>query len=272
MPTIEQNKLTWDGTYDWDEAGEKWSAAWGGSSMQWYGTILPRLHAHFPANTILEIAPGYGRWTQFLKGMCAKLIVVDLSEKSIKACRERFADDSHLTYYVNDGKSLGMIADDTIDLAFSFDSLVHAEDIVISSYISQLSRKLKRNGVAFIHHSNLGEYSHYNGVYSQLQKIPKLPGLLSRMGILDNIRAQWRAQSMSARKMQHYAEENGLTCISQELVTWSTKRVLIDCISTIVRNDAVKVRGNRVLRNYSFMKEAKYLSELSELYALGPKK
>jgi Methyltransferase domain len=271
MPTIEQNKLSWDGTYDWAEAGEKWSAAWGGSSMQWYGTILPRLHMHFPANTILEIAPGYGRWTQFLKGMCANLILVDLSERSINACRKRFAGDSHLTYHVNDGKSLDMVVDESIDLAFSFDSLVHAEDVVISSYISQLSKKLKQNGVAFIHHSNLGEYSHYNRVYSQLQKVPKLPSLLSMMGILDNIRVQWRAQSMSAGKMQHYAEENGLTCISQELVTWSTKRILIDCISTIVKNDGANVRGNRVLRNYSFMKEAKYLSRLSKLYTSDPK-
>jgi ubiquinone/menaquinone biosynthesis C-methylase UbiE len=227
---------------------------------------------HLPANTILEIAPGYGRWTHYLKDMCAKLILVDLSERSIKACRERFAKNSHLIYHVNNGNSLGMIADDTIDLAFSFDSLVHAEDIVISSYISQLSRKLKQNGVAFIHHSNLGAYSHYNRAYSQLQRIPKLPGLLSMLGILDNIRVQWRAQSMSARKMQHYAEENGLTCISQELVTWRTKRVLIDCISTIVKSDTARVRGNRILRNYSFMKEAKYLSTLSRLYTLSPKK
>lgn len=271
MPTIEQNKSSWDGAYDWAGGGEKWSAAWGGSAMQWYGTILPRLQMHVPAETILEIAPGYGRWTQFLKRMCARLILVDLSERSIKACQRRFADDAHLTYHINDGKSLAMIPDGSIDLAFSFDSLVHAEDLVISSYVSQLSRKLKPHGAAFIHHSNLGAYPRYNGAYSQLEKIPKLPGLLTKIGIIDNVRVQWRAQSMSAKKMRHFAEENGLACISQELVTWSTKRILIDCISTIARNDEAEQRRNRVLKNYSFMREAKYLSTLSPLYTLPPK-
>jgi hypothetical protein len=50
-----------------------------------------------------------------------------------------------------------MIADRSIDLALSFDSLVHAEADVLSSYLAQLATKLRSDGVAFIHHSNFGE-------------------------------------------------------------------------------------------------------------------
>ena len=30
---------------------------------QWFGLIFPRIHAFLPTGTILEIAPGFGRWT-----------------------------------------------------------------------------------------------------------------------------------------------------------------------------------------------------------------
>jgi len=270
MPTIEENKSVWDGTRNWSTGGEEWSKEWGTSSMQWYGTILPRIHAFLPVPTILEIAPGFGRWTEFLKNSCTNLMVVDLSEKCIRACQERFSNCSHITYFVNDGKSLDMIPDNTIDFIFSFDSLVHAEDTIISAYIAQFPKKLKQNGVAFIHHSNLGEYSNYVKMIDMISKIPKLSGLLIRLGILDDVGSNlWRAPSMTAGKMQLYAEENGLQCISQELVTWETQRVLIDCMSTMVRKDSLWFRDNKVFRNVFFMEEARNLFNLSQLYDLS---
>lgn len=258
MPTLEWNKITWNGTYDWSKAGEEWSDAWGGSFMQWYGTILPRIRALLPADAILEIAPGFGRWTQFLKDFCARLSVVDISERCIKACQERFVSCPHISYFVNDGKSLEMIPDNSIDFIFSFDSLVHAEDKVISAYVSQFARKLKRNGAAFVHHSNLGEYSSYL----------KMRGVLARLGVVDEAISQARAPSMTARKMQIYAEGNGLQCIAQEIVPWRSGRVLIDCMSTIVQKGSIWSRGNKVFRNVSFMEEAKRLASLSRLYGV----
>jgi hypothetical protein len=79
MPTIEENRSLFDGTYDWPQAGEEWSTDWGGAEIQWYGSILPRISAFVPADTILEIAPGYGRWTAFLAKLCKGLIIVDLA-------------------------------------------------------------------------------------------------------------------------------------------------------------------------------------------------
>ena len=146
--------------------------------MQWYGTILPRIHAYLPAQTILEIAPGHDRWTRFLKDSCNRLILVDLSENCIEACQNRFADSSNITYHVNDGVSLAMIPDNTIDFVFSFDSLVHAEEDVIAAYISQLAHKLTNNGIAFIHHSNLGEYNYYQ----KFKNLPKDPRHLEATG------------------------------------------------------------------------------------------
>jgi 2-polyprenyl-3-methyl-5-hydroxy-6-metoxy-1,4-benzoquinol methylase len=267
MPTIEENWSLFDETYDWSQAGEEWSKDWGGAHMQWYGCILPRISAFVPADTILEIAPGYGRWTAFLKNLCKRLIIVDLSESCVNRCRERFADCSHISYFVNDGKSLEMVTDSSVDFIFSFDSLVHAEDAVLRAYAAEVAKKLRPNGAAFLHHSNLGEYIRRIEVQSRLSRVPKLYGLLERLGVCDNLATQWRAQSMTAAKMEMFAQEYNLRCVSQELVTWETRFVLVDCLSTLVPRGSKWSRPNRVLKNAGFILEAKRLFDLSRLYA-----
>lgn len=265
MPTVDENKKAWDGHYQWTHRGDEWSFPWGGPSMQWYGTILPRIHRFIPTNSILEIAGGYGRWTQFLKNTCHKLTVIDISEKCIQACRHRFSECSHIEYHVNDGKSLSMIADSSVDFVFSFDSLVHADRSVLEAYISQLPRILRDKGAAFIHHSNLGEYQ---ATYSRIRRIPKLEGLLIRLGILETI-LHWRDFGVSAGVVEELAEKNGLKCVSQEIIPWRTKRAQIDCFSTLVTDSSSSARNNRILRNANFMQEVSHLSRLSHLYTLG---
>ena len=141
MPSLEWNRASWE-RYDWSRSGEEWSAPWGGPSPQWYGCILPRIHRWVPAESMLEIAPGFGRWTQFLSPLARTLTIVDLSERCIAACRERFAERTNISYVVNDGRSLPGVADRSIDFAFTFDSLVHVEMDVVSAYIGELSRTL----------------------------------------------------------------------------------------------------------------------------------
>jgi SAM-dependent methyltransferase len=267
MPTVDENKKTWDGDYQWTYRGDEWSVAWGGPSMQWYGTILPRIHRFIPTDSILEIACGYGRWTQFLKNMCHKLVVVDISEECIRACKQRFSECSHIEYHLNDGKSLHMISDASVDFVFTFDSLVHADESALKAYISQLPRILKDEGAVFIHHSNLGEY---RTIYSRIRRIPKLEELLRRLGILDKT-LHWRDFGVSAKVVEDLAEEHRLKCISQEVIPWGTKRAQIDCFSIIVKDNSSLIRNNRILKNANFMQEVRYLSRLSDLYTVGEK-
>jgi SAM-dependent methyltransferase len=266
MPTIEENSSLFDETYDWPEAGEEWSKDWGGAHMQWYGCILPRISAFVPADTILEIAPGYGRWTAFLKNLCNRLIIVDLSESCINRCRERFADCSHISNFVNDGKSLEMVSDSSVDFIFSFDSLVHAEDAVLKAYAAEFAKKLRPDGAAFLRHSNLGEYIRRIKVQFRLSRVPKLYRLLERLGVCDNLATQWCAQSMTAAKMAMFAQEYELECVSQELMTWESWFVLVDCLSTLVPRGSKWSRPNRLLKNAGFMLETKRLFDLSRLY------
>lgn len=263
MPTLEQNKSIWAGSYNWENRGDEWSAGWGGPSMQWYGSILPRINAHVPANRILEIACGYGRWTHYLKDLCNKLYALDLGEECIRYCKQRFASCSNIEYILNDGMSLEMIPDGSIDFVFSFDSLVHADESVLDSYMSQLPRILSNEGTVFIHHSNLFAY---NRKYSIIRKVPKLEGALKLVGILDRS-LHWRDFSVDAKKVERMADKYGLHCVSQEIVNWGTKRAYIDCMSTIKAAIAASAHApNTVLHNKYFMREARNLRALSGLY------
>src|SRR5262245_15263124 len=114
MADVEANLKAWAMKHDWTRQGEEWSEVGGGAEAQWFSAILPRIHAFVPTGTILEIAPGFGRWTHYLRSWCQRLIVVDLAENCIAACRRRFAADARIMYHVNDGRSLAMIPDRTI--------------------------------------------------------------------------------------------------------------------------------------------------------------
>jgi ubiquinone/menaquinone biosynthesis C-methylase UbiE len=259
MATVEQNIQRWQTNYQWADAGEEWSSDWGGSDAQWFAALLPRIHPFLPAGTILEIAPGYGRWTHYLKNHCEELMIVDLAENCIRACQQRFAAESKISYHLNDGRSLAMIPDNSIDFVFSFDSLVHAEADVIEGYLNQLAKKLKPGGYGFIHHSNLGAY---HQAFTLSEKLPqRVRRKLIEKRLMDF--SHWRAPSMSAALFQSYCQQAGLQCLSQELVNWSTKR-LIDCFSVFVNSKDSHKKPTEVIENPDFMKEAGRIRRLVE--------
>jgi SAM-dependent methyltransferase len=235
--------------YDWKDAGEEWSEPWGSSAAQWSGTILPRIRDCLPAGTILEIAAGFGRWTRYLKDHCQQLWIVDKSAECIEACRRRFADEPRVHCHLNDGRSLSMIPDASIDFVFSFDSFVHPNRDVIEAYLRELGTKLKPGGKGFIHHSNFGEYA--NSLRERLPEALTKPLIKAR--ILDW--AHHRNPSMNADLFRVLCTEHGLHCVSQELVNWRGRR-LIDCLSFFVRSDSTERRSTKVVRNPHFMREA----------------
>jgi SAM-dependent methyltransferase len=252
MPTLDQNRSTWDGTYNWKQAGDEWSTHFGGPEMQWYGSLLPRVHSFLPAEGILEIACGFGRWTRFLKDLCTRLYAIDLSNECVQATTVRFANDPRVSCHLTDGKSLAMIPDDSIDFVFSFDSLVHVDAGVLEAYISQFPRVLRKNGAAFIHHSNLGSYPAWQR---------------NLLGRLDAFQA--RDPGVKAELVEDLAAAAGLQCIGQELHTWGTRLTLTDCMTLMVRSDDPRAaRGNRKIENHAFGREIGYLKKLAQTYAI----
>ena len=187
MPTLSENIRTWNDDYGWPQDGEEWSTPWGNSEMHWRGTLLPRIGRWLPAGSVVEIAPGRGRWTRFLLPLAERLHLVDQSPECINRCKERFANAPALTFEVNDGRTLRGVPDASVDFLFTYDSLVHAELDVMKAYLAEFRRTLKPGGFAFVHHSNLHEHVRYFGPLSLL---PRYTGL-ARLGLVDN--RHWRA-------------------------------------------------------------------------------
>jgi hypothetical protein len=238
---VEENLQVWQQNYDWSGTGDEWSAPWGSAEAQWCWTILPRIHRYVPGQAILEIAPGFGRWTQFLRNLCDRLDVVDLTPKCIDHCRARFKDSSNIRYHVNDGRTLGMIADGSVDFAFSFDSLVHVEADVIDSYLQQLSLKLSPDGIGFLHHSNLAGCER-----------EEAPSAL-------------RAATVSAAGVRSSCERLHLSCVSQELLDWAGQRAL-DCISVVTPAASKWARPTMVFDNVHFASSVAAIRASAALY------
>lgn len=263
MAGVDENHALWSEQWDWSDAGEEWSQWWGGTPALWFGGILPRVHAFVPTDTILEIAPGFGRWTHYLKDLCRRLVVVDLTERCIDHCRERFSQSTNLEYHVNDGRSLAMIEDESIDFVFSFDSLVHVDEDVLASYLNQLATKLKPHGVGFFHHSNLGNYRTAKRLtigaarYVIPQRFVKP---LVEKGVLVNVGA-WRAEHVTAERFAQLCVDAGLSCVGQETVSWEHGSYQIDTLSTFTRPGSKWDRPLRMVRNPGFRREAERMAK-----------
>src|ERR1039458_6297593 len=63
MPDIASERQEYDNNYQWPEGGHEWSWPWGSAADQWVTTIYRRIFRLLPTRAILEIAPGFGRWT-----------------------------------------------------------------------------------------------------------------------------------------------------------------------------------------------------------------
>lgn len=163
--------------------------------------------------------------------------------------------------FVNDGESFPTIADASVDFVFSFDSLVHAEGDVMQRYICELGRILTRDGVAFLHHSNLAAIGRAPFAAGKLPVIGRIVGETSN---------HWRARSVDAARVRGWIDDARLHCASQELVNWGTRR-LIDCITVIARPGSHHARATQIAPNAGFMAEARSARIVSELYPSGGK-
>jgi hypothetical protein len=120
-----------------------------------------------------------------------------------------------------------------------------------------LGAKLRVGGKGFIHHSNLGEYAH-----SFRERLPtRVRKLLIKAKILD-----WEHQrdpSMSAELFRTLCAQQGLHCLSQELINWRGRR-LIDCLSLFIRSGSDVRSSTQIIRNPNFMREAALIRQRSQ--------
>lgn len=190
---IEEQKL-WNNENIWSVDGHEWSKSFGTTENLWNNYIFDKIK-DFRGKKILEIAPGFGRITQFLSILAGELIVVDLNSLCIQKTKEKLGHHV-LAYFVNDGKSFPKVRDNSQDLVFSFDSFVHMHANVTEEYIKEIYRVLKPGGHSYIHHSWF-----YGGTDKSTQNIAG------------------RA-NMNPEQFKEFVESNNMEIISQESITF----------------------------------------------------
>ncbi len=236
MPSVLENVRRWKQTFDWSNRGLEWCEGFGGSEKAWAHALLPRIGAFVPTKHVLELGPGYGVWTDYLRPLSKRMTLVDLAPNCIEFCRERFGR-RRMAYHANDGRSLDMVGEGKIDFVFSFNSLVHADWEVMREYTRQLGTKMKPGAWGFIHHSNLGEYE-------------------AEIGVMDQAHEHWRGRDMTGEKFRQACREAGLVCVMQEIIPWGSER-FIDAISLFTRPSRGRELPERVERNPDFWHQAR---------------
>jgi ubiquinone/menaquinone biosynthesis C-methylase UbiE len=215
MPPIDWNRRMWNDPATWIDRGDEWQFH-ACHSLQpydsWKQSVVTDLIDPYVGNgcDVLELGPGYGRWSEFLVDRAHSLALVDLNETCIDACRERFGEKPNLTYLVNDGRSLP-VPDGSADLIWSFAALVHVDAPEIDFYLGEFARVLRPGGHFVAHHA--GWFTWEPGIIHQVRF-----ALASRIK-----RGQWRGKNdrsvMSARHFAAMAERRGLR-VERVIRTW----------------------------------------------------
>lgn len=147
-----ENRAVWS-AWDWSRGGEEWDdtdrpAEWRESVVE--DVLLPYLGS---GGAVLEIGPGAGRWSVALQARAGRLVLVDVTDRALELCRERFPEADNVEYVLTDGATLPGVADRSIDFVWSFDAFVHVAPLDIASYLSEIARVLRPAAKAVIHHS-----------------------------------------------------------------------------------------------------------------------
>jgi SAM-dependent methyltransferase len=135
-------------TKDWSTGGEEWTPSdeWKQGLIEEF--MIPNVRE---GGTVVEIGPGGGRWTEVLQRRAGRLIVTDVSERSIEFCRDRFRDCKNIDYLLGDGRTVA-VPDATVDAIWSYDVFVHVNPVDAKGYVREFARILKPGGKAVIHH------------------------------------------------------------------------------------------------------------------------
>ena len=203
---IEEQRL-WNLNSNWETDGHEWSKSFGTTENLWNNEIFDKIK-EFRGKKILEIAPGFGRITQFLSILAGELIVVDLNPICIEKTKSKLKHHV-LAYFVNDGKSFPKVRDNSQDLVFSFDSFVHMHANVTEEYVKEIYRVLKPGGQAFIHHSWL-----YGGSDESTHNVAG-------------------RSNMSPEQFKTFVENNNMEIVSQNVIQFEPLELWngTDCIS-----------------------------------------
>jgi ubiquinone/menaquinone biosynthesis C-methylase UbiE len=146
------NKEIWE-HWDWKAAGDEWtpSLAWKESVVR--SILRPNIA---PGSDVLEIGPGAGRWTEYLLPAARSYVGIDISDKCVRICQERFSQHATAKFVTNSGADLAALIDRSIDRIWSFDTFVHINRVEVAKYVKEMKRVMRTGALGISHHGDHG--------------------------------------------------------------------------------------------------------------------
>ena len=117
-------------------------------------TVFNKMFRKLDLQNVIELACGRGRHVQMYEEKASHIVLVDILQKNIEYCKERFTDNKKIEYYCNNGYNLEELDNDTYTALFCYDAMVHFEMMDIYEYLKDIHRVLRAGGMALLHHSN----------------------------------------------------------------------------------------------------------------------
>lgn len=217
--TVEDNKRMWGGSHHWDKDGDEWDGqarVCGVDYEKWKLSLIEHLiQPYATAARVIEIAPGYGRFSEPIASIADHLDLVDINQNCIDACKKRLISFSNVDYHLTDGKTLPSTNDGAIDFIFSFDSFVHMSSETIENYLKEARRVLRPGGTMIIHHANR-KHLYLSFLRGFGFKATKLYRYLSQGYVKDD--DGWRS-NVSANLVRNLAVKSNLEVVDQ-MVYW----------------------------------------------------
>ncbi len=163
--TVEWNKKVWD-SYAWPKDGDEWSEmadSCGVPYETWKASLVKTFLAPYlgTEKCAVEIGPGHGRWTALIAPKVRHLTVVDVSEKCLRFCMNRFESRGNISYCLDGSKDpakgwdtfAGSKLKGYADFIWSFDTFVHVEEPELRAYVKDFALIMKPSAMGVIHHA-----------------------------------------------------------------------------------------------------------------------
>ncbi len=169
-----------------------------------------KMFSKLDQTSIIELACGRGRHVQKYIDSAQSITLVDVLEKNIEICKERFKGNTKIHFYKNNGRDLAQLPDCSFTSLFTYDAMVHFHYLDVNNYLKETYRVLKPGSYALFHHSN----------NDKDYKAGFMTGSIGRAFMSKNLFA-------------HMAYEAGFEIVEQHVLDWE-KYKKIDC-ATLLR-------------------------------------
>lgn len=195
-----------DNMDDYFEVAEDWSHMsrfWDEKGM------IYSLFCQLDLTNVIELACGRGRHVGQYLDKAGSITLVDILDKNIRICQERFRMHDKVRYYCNNGFNLEQLPSESYTALFSYDAVVHFEMMDIYEYLKDIYRVMAKGGRVLIHHSN------YDKDYTA-----------------SFINSQHGRSYMNAGIFAYLANRCGFHILEQKVIDWGGVREL-DCVSLL---------------------------------------